>query len=205
MNRYENFWIVTIFRGALAILLGSAILVVPDMTRTLLLLPFAVAFAVLSLAAYAVADSILVFITSFFASLRPARVALRLQSAVGVILGVLFFSILFDKLQLHWFLYLIALQAFAAAYSEFLVARHTSRLHGSRWSYAAAGAALLCAVGYAIVAAFAPDNLTERQIAFFVYAYLGVFGIAQILMAARMLHIERQTDAIAHAAHPGGL
>ena len=202
MNRYENFWIATIFRGVLAILLASAILVVPDMARTLLLLPFAIAFAVLSLAAYGVADSILVFVTSFFASLRPARVGLRLQSAVGVILGVLFFSILFDKLQLHWFLYLIALQAFAAAYSEFLVARHTSRRHGSRWSYAAAGDALVCAVGYASVAAFATDNLTERQIAFFVYAYLGVFGIAQVLMAARMLHIERQADALAHeAAH----
>jgi uncharacterized membrane protein HdeD (DUF308 family) len=205
MNRYENFWIVTIFRGVLAILLGSAILVVPDMARTLLLLPFAVAVAVLSLAAYGVADSILVFVTSFFASLRPARIALRLQSAFGILLGVLFFSILFDKLQLHWFLYLIALQAFAAAYSEFLVARHTSRRHGSRWSYAAAGAALLCAIGYAIAAALAPDNLTERQISFLAYAYLGVFGIAQVLMASRMLHIERQADALAHAAHPGGL
>jgi len=205
MDRYENFWIVTIFRGVLAILLGSAILVVPDMARTLLLLPFAVAFAVLSLAAYGVVDSILVFVTSFFASLRPARVGLRLQSAVGVILGVLFFNILFDKIQLHWFLYLIALQAFASAYSEFLVARHTSRRHGSRWSYAAAGAALLCALVYAIVAAFAPENLTERQTAFFVYAYLGVYGVAQVLMAVRMLRIERQADVLAHAAHPGGL
>ena len=81
MNRYENFWIVTIFRGVLAILLGSPILVVPDMARTLLLLPFAVAVAVLSLAAYGVADSILVFVTSFFASLRPARIACLLYTS----------------------------------------------------------------------------------------------------------------------------
>jgi hypothetical protein len=206
MNRYEHFWTVTIFRGALALLLAGAILIVPDMARTLLLLPFAMAFAVLSLAAYGIVDSILVFVTSFFASLRPARVALRLQSAFGVILGALFFSILFDKLQLHWFLYLIALQAFAAAYSEFLIARHTSRRHGSRWSFAAAAAALLCAIGYIITAAIAPDNLEPRQIAFLAYAYLGVFGIAQILMSSRMIYIERQADALAHAAaHPGGM
>jgi uncharacterized membrane protein HdeD (DUF308 family) len=206
MNRYESFWIVTIYRGALAILLGSAILFVPDMARTLLLLPFAVAFAVLSLAAYGIVDSVLVFVTSFFASLRRSRTALRIQSALGIVLGALFFSILFDKLQLHWFLYLIALQAVAAAYSEYLIARHTSRRHGSRWSYAAAAAALLCAIAYTVAAAIAPDSLTQRQISLLAYAYLGAFGIAQVLMAARMLHIERQADALAHAAaHPVGL
>jgi hypothetical protein len=206
MNRYEHFWTVTIYRGALALLLACAILVVPDMAHTLLLLPFAVAFAVLSLAAYGIVDSVLVFVTSFFASLRPARVALRAQSAFGVILGALFFSILFDRIQLHWFLYLIAVQAFAAAYSEFLIARHTSRRHGSRWSYAAGGAALLCAVGYTVAAAIAPGNLTEREISFLAYAYLGVFGTAQILMSSRMIYIERRADGLAHAAaHPGAM
>lgn len=206
MNRYENFWIVTIFRGVLAILLGSAVLVVPDMARTLLLLPFAVAIAVLSLAAYGIVDSLLVLVTSFFASLRRSRTALRIQSAFGIILGALFFSILFDKLQLHWFLYLIALQAIATAYSEYLIARHTSRRHGSRWSYAAAGAALLCAIGYTIAAAISPENLEPRQIAFLAYAYLVAFGVAQVLMAMRMLSIERKASALAYtAAHPGGV
>lgn len=199
MKRLETFWVVTIYRGVLAILIGSAILVVPDMARTLLLLPLAVAFAVLSLAFYGVADSILVFLTSFFASLRRARTGLRVQSACGLAIGAMFFSIFIDRIQLHWFLYLIALQAFAAAYSEYLVARHTSRRHGSRWSYAAAGAALICAVGYTIAAAIAPDNLSPRTISFLAYAYLGAFGVAQTLMAAWMLHIERRADALAHA------
>jgi hypothetical protein len=200
MHKYENFWVVTIFRGVLAILIGAAILVVPEMTRTLLLLPFGVAFAVISLAFYGVADSILVFVTSFFASLRPARAALRVQSALGVAIGALFFSILFDRIQLHWFLYLIALQAFSAAFSEFLVARHTSRRHGSRWSYAGAGMALVCGAGYMIAGALAPDNLLPREIALLAYAYLLAFGVAQTLMATRMIAIERRADRLAHAA-----
>jgi len=199
MHKYESFWFVTIFRGVLAVLIGAAILVVPDMTRTLILLPFAVAFAVLSLAFYCVADSVLVFVTSFFASLCPARVALRLQSAVGLAIGVVFFSILIDRIQLHWFLYLIALQAFAAAWSELLVARHTSRRHGSRWSYAAAAIALVCAVAYTIAAVFAPENLLPREVATLAYAYLVAFGLAQILMATRMIAIERRADRVAHA------
>jgi hypothetical protein len=200
MNKYENFWVVTIFRGVLAVLIGAAILVVPEMTRTLLLLPFAVAVAVVSLAFYGVADSVLVFVTSFFASLRRARTALRVQSACGIAIGALFFAVLIDRIQLHWFLYLIALQAFSAAYSEFVVARHTSRRHGSRWSYAAAGIALVCGVGYAIVAALAPENLLPQEITFLAYAYLLAFGAAQMLMATRMIAIERRADRLAHAA-----
>jgi hypothetical protein len=200
MKKYENFWVVTIFRGVLAVLIGAAILVVPDMTRTLLLLPVGVAFAVISLAFYGVADSLLVFVTSFFASLRPARAALRVQSGIGITIGALFFSILFDRIQLHWFLYLIALQAFSAAFSEFLVARHTSRRHGSRWSYVGAGMALVCGVGYGITALVAPENLLPREIVFLAYAYLVAFGVSQTLMATRMIAIERRADRLAHAA-----
>lgn len=93
MPTYENFWTVTIFRGVLAILIGSAVVVVPDLARTLLFLPFAVAFVIISLAVYGIADSVLVFITSFFTSLRPVKTALRLQSACGIVIGVLFCSI----------------------------------------------------------------------------------------------------------------
>lgn len=200
MNRYENFWVVTIFRGVLAMVIGAAVLVVPDMTRTLLLLPFGVAFAVMSLAFYGLADSILVLVSSLFASLRRARTALRVQSACGIAIGVLFFAVLIERIQLHWFLYLIALQAFATAGSEFTVARHTSRRHGSRWSYAAAGIACACGAGYAVAAALAPENLLPREITLLAYAYLLAFGVAQTLMATRMIVIERRGDRLAHAA-----
>jgi hypothetical protein len=199
MGKYENFWIVTMFRGVLAILIGCAIIVVPDMARNILLLPFAIAVVVISLVAYGVADSILVFVTSFFTSLAPAKAALRLQSLAGVVIGILFASILFDKVQLDWFLYLIALQAFATAYAEFTIARHTSKKHGSRTSYIAASVALLCAMTYAIAATIAPTDLTPREISALAYAYLAFFGLAQVLMASRMLYIEHHANLVVHA------
>jgi hypothetical protein len=199
MGKYENFWIVTLLRGVLAILIGSAILVVPDMARTILLLPFAVAVVILSLLVYGIADSVLVFITSFFTSLHKAKTALRLQSAAGVVIGVMFCSILFDKIHLEWFLYLIALQAFCTAYAEFTIARHNSRKHGSIASFIAATVALTCAMVYTIAATVAPVDLTPRQIALLAYAYLAAFGVAQVLMAARMLYVEHQSKNLAHA------
>jgi hypothetical protein len=199
MSNYENFWIVTILRAALALLIGCSILVVADMTRTILLLPFAVACVVLSLVVYGIAYSVLFFITSFSIALRSTRLTLRLQSVAGVLIGTLFFSILFDKIQLDWFLYLIALQAFSTAYSEFIIARHTSKRHDSLFSYVAASVALLCAMIYAIAATLAPTELTPRQITLLACAYLSAFGVAQTLMATRMLYLERHTSPMAHA------
>jgi uncharacterized membrane protein HdeD (DUF308 family) len=190
MNKHENFWITTIFRGVLAILIGSGILIIPDLARTILFLPFALAFVILSLAVYGIADSMLVFATSFFTSLHPAKAALRLQSAFGIAIGVLFCSILFDRIHLEWFLYLIALQALATSAAEFWIARHTAREHGSRWCYAAASVALICSATYIVAASVAPATLSPHQIALLAYAYLAVFGVAQTLMAIRMLSFE---------------
>lgn len=199
MYKPENFWIVTILRGVLALLIGSGILVVPDMARTILFLPFALAFVIVSLALYGIADSVLVFITSFFTSLPAAKTALRAQSACGIAIGVLLCSILFDRIHLEWFLYLIAAQALATSFAEFIVARHTTARHGSKWSYVAAIIALLCAAGYVVAASLAAARMTPRDIASLAYAYLAIFGVAQTLMAARMLSLEHHSARFAHS------
>jgi len=199
MTKHEDFWIATILRGVLAILIGSGILIVPDLARTILFLPFALAFIILSLAVYGVADSVLVFATSFFTELGRVETVLRLQSAFGVAIGALFCSIIFDQIRLEWFLYLIAIQAFATSCAEFMIARHTSREHGSSWCYVASAIALLCAAAYTVIASVAPANLSPREIALFAYAYLAVFGVAQTLMATRMLVLERHSVQNAHA------
>jgi uncharacterized membrane protein HdeD (DUF308 family) len=199
MKKHEDFWIATILRGVLAILIGSGVLIVPDLARTILFLPFALAFVILSLAVYGVVDSVLVFITSFFTELGRVKSVLRLQSAFGVVLGALFCSIFFDRIHLEWFLYLIAIQAFATSCAEFMIACHTSREHGSSWCYVASAIALVCAATYAVVATVAPATLSTREIALLAYAYLAVFGVAQTLMATRMLIIERHSVQMAHA------
>jgi hypothetical protein len=99
-----HFWIATVARGTLALLTGSAVIVIPDLARTLLLLPFAAAISTVGLAAYVVRDSAVVFIISFMVSSRIPKVALRLQGAFGIIVGVLLFSVVYDRVRLHWFL-----------------------------------------------------------------------------------------------------
>ncbi len=194
MKKHENFWIAAILRGVLAILIGSGILIVPDLARNLLFLPFALAFVILSLAGLRRCGQ--------HSGLRDQllhRTGSSEESAFGVAIGALFCSIFFDRIHLEWFLYLIALQAFATSCAEFMIARHTSREHGSSWCYVASAIALVCAATYAVVAKVAQATLSPREIALLAYAYLAVFGVAQTLMATRMLVLEHHSAQVAHA------
>ena len=198
MRTSENFWIVTLLRGLLAIVLGTAILVVPDLARTPLLTALAEDVAALSLVIYGVLDSTLVLISSFAMPIGSIRPALRIQSICGMCIGILFWFILFDKIQLHWFLYLIAIQAAATSYAEHAIARHTSRAHGSRLFYLGAWITLVAAIAYAGIAAAASDSLSTRQISFAAYAYLGAFGLGQVMMATRVLFRAGRAGRLRH-------
>jgi len=101
MKNDEHFWRTTLIRGFLALLTGSAIMVIPDMARSLLLLPLAIVATILCLAAYGVLDSVLIFITSYMAASRTPKIALRVQGAVGISVGILLYAAFFDHVQLH--------------------------------------------------------------------------------------------------------
>jgi len=190
MQKDTHFWLTILVRGFLALLAGSLILVIPDMARTLLLLPFAVTISILGLGAYGVFDSVLVLVSSFMTDSREARIGLLVQGTVGVVLGTLLFSIAFDHAQLDWFLSLAALQALTVAIGEFVAARHAVNRATGLWDYAAASLALLAGVAYVILRVQFADHMTPRQVCWFVYAFLVAFGIAQCLTAARMLYTD---------------
>jgi hypothetical protein len=186
-----HFWVATMIRGALALLAGSAVIVIPDMARTLLLLPFAVALSILCLAAYGVLDSAIIFVTSFMTASPLARTALRMQGSLGVLVGVLLFAVIYDQVRLHWFLYLIAFQALLTAGAEFLVARHAFTHSTSSWNFAAAAVAFVFFCAYGLAATLFVNGLTPREIAWLIYGYLLGLGLAQCLTAARMLYADR--------------
>ena len=187
-----HFWVTILARGFLALLTGSAILIVPDMARTLLLLPLALAIAITGLAFYGVVDSTLIFVASFMAASKRASVAMRLQGVVGVAVGVLLLSVVYNRVRLEWFLTLAAVQAFSAGVAEIVVARHAANRGLSAWNYAAAGIALVFACLYVVLRVGWADSLTPRALSWSLYAYLVAFGIAQCITAARMIYADER-------------
>ncbi len=187
MRQNLHFWLTILARGFVALLAGSAILIVPDLAKTILLLPIALAVAITGLAAYGVVDSVLVFVSSFMVDSGKAKAALRVQGFVGIAVGLLLLSVVFDHVQLEWFLSLAAIQALCAAAAETVVARHASDRPVGRWNYTTAAIAFVFSAVYVYLRIHA-DDLTPRRLSWSVYAYLVAFGIAECITAARMLY-----------------
>jgi hypothetical protein len=181
-------------RGFVALIAGSAIMVIPDMARTLLLLPVAMAVSILGLAVFGILDSVLVFVTSYMTGSAHAKTALRVQGAIGVAVGVLLYRVFFDYIQMHWFLILIAIQSLATAVAEFVVARHSMTRAASRWNFAAAVVAFAFSCGYFYIVFALAAQMGPQQITWLVFAYLLALGIAQCLTAARMLYGDYRAD-----------
>lgn len=190
MEKDMHFWFTTLFRGFIALLAGSAIIVIPDMARTLLLLPIAMAMAILGLAAYGVLDSTLIFVSSFMVETQTARIALRVQGLVGAAVGILLLTIVFERVELEWFLTLAALQALSMGIGEILVARHETQRAVSIWNYSAAAIAIGFGSVYLILRIVYAASLTQREVSWLVYAYLIALGIAQCVTAARMIYAD---------------
>ena len=188
MHRQIQFWYTTLARGALALFAGSAIWFVPEMAGSMLLLPLAVAFSVMALAAYGVVDSSFIFLSSLMTRSKLAALALRLQGVVGITVGMLIFTVIFERVRLEWFLLLAGVQALCTCVVEIFVA-HQTRSHAKTvWNYGAAAVAFCFGCAYLVLRFRYADILESRTICLFIYGYLLAFGFFQTLTAIRMLH-----------------
>ena len=148
-------------------LVGSAIWFIPDMAGSLLLLPMAVAFSVLALAAYGVIDSSFVLLSSLMTRSKPATLALRLQGLVGITVGMLIFTVIYEQVRLEWFLLLAAVQALCTG---------------------VAAVAFCFGCAYLVLRFQYVDIMESRTICLFIYGYLLAFGFFQTLTSIRMLY-----------------
>ncbi|CAN5764620.1 hypothetical protein BH10ACI4_BH10ACI4_14480 [soil metagenome] len=192
-SRDLHFWITSLIRGLLALAIGSGTIVIPDLAATLLFLPFAIIISILCLSVYGILDSALVFISSFMLPSRTEAFALRVQGILGVAFGVALLYVVYDKVHLHWFLYMIAAQAAFTAIAECIIARHAHTRGASIWSYTASATALIFAIAYASIAVTAETEREPREIAWLIFGYLLSFGLAQCITAARELFSKQNT------------
>lgn len=196
-----RFWIATMGRGLLALVFGSAVMIFPDLATTLILLPLAVALSVLCLAVYGLFDSLIVIASSFTACSPTAKVVLRIQGIIGTLVAVAMLSIVYEKVRLEWFFYLIAIQALCTAISEFIVAHHAFTRSESIWDYASAAVAGVCGVGYLVAGIFFDGKLVAREVEWLIYGFLVAFGFALSATATRMLYTDYKLQGSLYTVH----
>jgi hypothetical protein len=210
MHRHIHFWYTTLARGLVALVAGSAILFVPEAAGSLLL-PMATAFSVLTLAAYGVVDSSLVLLSSTMSRSRLATVALRAQGVLGMVVGVLLFAVVYERVRLEWFFLLAGVQALCMGVTEVVVALHTSSHAKTVWNYAAAGVAFSFGFTYLLLRFGFAGVLSSEEMCWLIYGYLLAFGLFETVTVLRMLygghHAGRLTDRPhegSRAVVPGG-
>jgi hypothetical protein len=187
---YKEYWFTTLIRGFVALLAGSVILIVPELATTVLVAPFTIVASIVCLGAYGIFDSAMVLATSFMVSrASPGRLALRFQGVIGAIIGALLFALVYSEIDLHWFLYLAAVQAAGASIAELTVGRSIPIVHGVFRRYASAGVAACSAV----LLLFGM-HLSLRGVLWLLFGYLGVFGFTLVQLSAKMLFADRQVE-----------
>lgn len=194
MENERKFWYATLVRGIVALIAGCAIAFIPDMARTLILLPIAVVVSIFGLALYGVVDSVVILITSYTISWKLQRLALRIQGSIGLVIGLVLLSVVYSRVQLRWFLYFAALQVLATALLEFTVARHASSHTSSVWNYSAAAIALVCGASYWFIAVKYGLYLMPLEISWLIFGYLLAFGVAQCIASIRMLYLRDRNE-----------
>jgi uncharacterized membrane protein HdeD (DUF308 family) len=195
MKSYSEYWTATLIRGIVAILAGTGVLFFPEMASTILLRPFGIVITILCLAAYVILDSAIVLVTSFIIRRgQPGRIPLRLQGLAGATIGILLFALVYNRVDLQFFVYLAILQASSTAIVEFLVAQGTALNHGANWCYASSLIAAASAIALLI-----GRNQEPREVTWLLFAYLGVLGFNLAALATHMLLEERHTVHASHA------
>lgn len=203
MKRFGHYWIATLARGLVAIAFGCGVILVPDLAATFLLAPLAIAIAVLFLATYGVLDSAITTLMSFMVPKGLGRTALRLQGLIGITLGLALYFAVYDHVRVRWYIYLIVAQALSLASTDFFVARHLSRKHGSRAAYITSSIAATAGVAYLGVALRLGDTLSVAAACWMIFPYLLAFGFAQSTLAAEMLFREvTECHDLHHAVVP---
>ena len=107
-------------------------------------------------------------------------------------IGIACFIVSQNVVDLRWFLYLAALQAFCVAVAEYLSARETAEYHNSNWCYAAA---VIAALSCAVLMIF--HKATGHLLSWLLYSYLWCFGLDLFVLSCHMLFEELHASGVA--------
>ncbi|WP_244501922.1 hypothetical protein [Terriglobus roseus] len=178
---------MTLVRGGLAFLTGCLVMVTVDMDKSLLLVSVGIAVAVAALAVYGIVDSVLLLASSLAYPHRWPRRVMQIQGALGIVIGALFLTLLFDHAAVEWFLPMAVVQAFSTAVGEFVLLNHNRAQRWALWDFAGAFVATCFGVTYTAIRIHAGSRFSPAELATAIYLYLLLFGLAQSATSLRML------------------
>ncbi len=187
LDKNRRLWTMTLVRGGIAIMTGCLVMITVDMEKTILLVSVGVAMAVTALALYGILDSLLILASSFaYPHVWPRR-AMQVQGTIGIVIGTLLLSLLFDHAGVEWFLPMAVVQALSTAVGEVVLLNHTREQRWAVWDLAGAFVATCFGVVYTVMRIHAGTGFSPVELTRAIYLYLLLFGAAQAVTSVRML------------------
>jgi hypothetical protein len=183
MRNINQYWWLITLRGAVALVASFIIAFLPGMMNAVFLMPLAVIFMILGLTCYGIADSAVLLVAGFKCEPRsPWRRTLWIQAALGISIGLLMLTLALEKVDLHWFIALAAVQAFTAGFGELALARKACEYRADRW-FCYAGFVTAIAAGSMLLFL---RNSDLRTLMFWLVCYVLFFGVSQMALSIRL-------------------
>jgi hypothetical protein len=194
MSAFRQYWSFSAIRGTMTIVASVAILLLPYFASAILPIPVMLGFAIDCVAAYVLLDAGALFLLGI--SLPKGSFAGKaaiVETVVAIGFGGALYAMTHGEFagMLFW---VVAAQAAVAAVVQFLIADETHREYGCLSCYASALVLAACALALP----FARLLDTDGQV-LALALYVGSFGAAQVMLAARMLFVEYR------AKHPAAV
>ncbi len=190
MKNFHEYWSFTAVRGIFALFAAVAIVALPRAVASLFVLPVLLGFAIALFALFVFFDTaVTVLLSRLLPDAAASRRAYSPQIGFAAVATTLLFLTGYHVLPLAWLAWLAAAQAAVTAAAEFTIAGSTHKQYGCLSCYTTTIALAVSAVALPFAGLLSPTDL-----ALALAAYLGLFGLSEFSLGARMLFLQYRAE-----------
>ena len=192
MKDFREYWTFLAIRGALTLVGAFIMVALPFGAAVIMTIPVAVALSADCLAVYSILDGAsVVLLNRMLPERATRRNALFALTAVGAVVGILLFCIVYNLLTPQALVWILSAQFATGALVEYFVARDTHSQYGCLSCYSIFIVLAFCAVALPFAGHLGAPRIVEA-----VGVSIALYGLSQFMMGARMLFVEYR------ASHP---
>jgi hypothetical protein len=178
MKDFREYWTFLAIRGALTLVGAFIMVALPFGAAVIMTIPVAVALSADCLAVYSILDGAsVVLLNRMLPERATRRNALFALTAVGAVVGILLFCIVYNLLTPQALVWILSAQFATGALVEYFVARDTHSQYGCLSCYSISMVLAFCAVALPFAGHLGAPRIVEA-----VGVSIALYGLSQFMM-----------------------
>jgi hypothetical protein len=190
MKEFREYWTFLSIRGALTIIAAVGIVGAPVAASAMLSVPVWLRLGVDFLATYMVIDAtVLILLNRMLPKQARRKNALYLQAGVGLAAGVVLYLMVYGIIGTASLAWVVAGALLLAAAAEVFVAQDTHLEYGCVSCYTTAIVLAACGIALPFASGLGAESMCQV-----LAGVVGLYGLSQFVVAARMLFLEYRSE-----------